>query len=184
MTKLTRMFCSIGWPAAACCWSTAATAKASAAARLSRITTTVRQVMRPHLTTARPRQAPFRPGEARVQQNGGMAKRSVSFAAAVALAAGTLAACGNAKSGLNTAGNSSGVTAHSVVVGGIASLSGPLPADFAPVFDGVQAYLNVVNSQGGVNGRTIDFRYKLDDASSPSQNTDQARALVDEDHVF
>jgi len=113
-----------------------------------------------------------------------MAKRSVSFAAAVALAAGTLAACGNAKSGLNTAGNSSGVTAHSVIVGGIASLTGPLPADFAPVFDGVKAYLDMVNAGGGVNGRKIDFAYALDDGSNSQVDATQARSLVEAHHVF
>jgi branched-chain amino acid transport system substrate-binding protein len=76
------------------------------------------------------------------------------------------------------------VSAHRIVVGGIASLSGPLPADFAPIFDGVHAYFNMVNAAGGVNGRTIDFAYGLDDGSNAEQDASQARSLVEADHVF
>ena len=93
-------------------------------------------------------------------------------------------ACGNAKSTVSTSGNADGVTAHEIVVGGIASLTGPIPADFAPIFDGVKAYLQMVNAEGGVNGRTIDFAYPTDDGSNASQDTAQAHNLVDQDHVF
>ena len=40
------------------------------------------------------------------------------------------------------AGNVAGVSNTEIVVGGVASLTGPIPADFAPIFDGVRAYLN------------------------------------------
>ncbi|MGH9303206.1 MAG: ABC transporter substrate-binding protein [Acidimicrobiales bacterium] len=95
-----------------------------------------------------------------------------------------LVACGNAKPGVTKSGNTNGVSAKRIVVGGIASLSGPLPADFAPVFDGVRSYLSMVNARGGVNGRKIDFAHGLDDGSNPSQDTVQARTLVQVDHVF
>ncbi|MGC9960795.1 MAG: ABC transporter substrate-binding protein [Acidimicrobiales bacterium] len=103
--------------------------------------------------------------------------------AAVVLAA-SLAACGNAKTTVNNGGNSNGVTAHSIVVGGIASVTGPLPQAFAPVFDGVSAYFDMVNASGGINGRTIKFAYQLDDESDPAIDVQQARALVQSDHVF
>ncbi|MGH9292880.1 MAG: ABC transporter substrate-binding protein [Acidimicrobiales bacterium] len=108
----------------------------------------------------------------------------VSAVSAGAVLAGTLGSCGNAGRVLSENGNTAGVSAHRIVVGGIASLSGPLPADFAPVFDGVRSYLNLVNAAGGVNGRTIDFAHGLDDGSNPSQDTVQARTLVQADHVF
>ena len=101
--------------------------------------------------------------------------------AAVALVA---AACGNAKPTVSNAGNVQGVTSSQVVVGGVASLTVPIPADFAPIFDGVNAYLNMVNAEGGVDGRRIEFRYPLDDGSNASQDTDQVRTLVEQDHVF
>jgi ABC-type branched-subunit amino acid transport system substrate-binding protein len=94
------------------------------------------------------------------------------------------ASCGNAKTTVTKAGNSNGVTAHSIVVGGIASLTGPLPQAFGPVFDGVKAYLDMVNAAGGINGRMIRFSYPLDDQSDPSIDVQQARTLVQSDHVF
>ena len=95
-----------------------------------------------------------------------------------------VAACGNAKATVSQAGNVAGVTSSRIVVGGVASLTGPIPADFAPIFDGVNAYLHMVNAKGGVDGRKIDFQFPLDDGSNPSQDTDQVRTLVQQDHVF
>jgi branched-chain amino acid transport system substrate-binding protein len=100
------------------------------------------------------------------------------------VAAGMLAGCGNATVSVSNAGNTDGVFAHRIVIGGLASVTGPLPAGFAPVFDGVNAYVDMVNAQGGVNGRRIDFAYQLDDQSSPSIDAAQARSLVDQYHVF
>ena len=102
------------------------------------------------------------------------------LAATTVVAAG----CGNAKTTVSNTGNANGVSSSSISVGGVASLTGPIPADFAPIFDGVKAYLSMVNAEGGVNGRTINFAYPLDDGSNPSQNTDQVRTLVEQDHVF
>jgi branched-chain amino acid transport system substrate-binding protein len=95
-----------------------------------------------------------------------------------------LTGCGNATTSVSNAGNTDGVFSNRVVIGGLASLTGPLPAEFAPVFDGVTAYVDMVNAEGGVNGRTIDFAHKLDDQSSPSIDSEQARSLVDQYHVF
>jgi len=96
----------------------------------------------------------------------------------------TLVGCGNAHVSVTYSGNTEGVFANRVIVGSLASETGPLPADFAPVVTGAQAYLDMVNAEGGVDGRRIDLAYKLDDQSSPSIDASQARALVDQDHVF
>jgi ABC-type branched-subunit amino acid transport system substrate-binding protein len=85
---------------------------------------------------------------------------------------------------VSNAGNTNGVTSSRIIVGGVASVTGPLPAAFAPIFDGVNAYLDLVNANGGVDGRKIDFAFPLDDGSNPSQDTDQVRTLVEQDHVF
>ncbi len=95
-----------------------------------------------------------------------------------------LAACGNATTSTSTNGNTNGVTPNKIVVGGLASLTGPVTGDFAPIYQGVQAYFDMVNAQGGINGRRIDFAYKLDDQSDPSLDSQLARTLVDQDHVF
>ncbi len=96
----------------------------------------------------------------------------------------TIAACSNAGQQTSSSGQVNGITANSITIGGLASLTGPLTADFAPTFDGVSAYVDQINSQGGVWGRKINFAYKLDDGSDPSQDVDQARNLVTEFKVF
>jgi ABC-type branched-subunit amino acid transport system substrate-binding protein len=111
-------------------------------------------------------------------------RAGVTACAALLLAGTVLAACGNASTNLSTAGNTQGVYPHRIVVGGLASITGPLPADFAPAIAGAQAYFDWVNANGGVNGRKIVLAYKLDDGSDPSEDATQARTLVEQDHVF
>ncbi|HEV2361230.1 MAG TPA: ABC transporter substrate-binding protein, partial [Acidimicrobiales bacterium] len=107
-------------------------------------------------------------------------------AAAVILVA---AASSNAKPAagpVGDAGNSDGVTSTSVTIGGIASQSGPIAADFSGIIDGVSAYLDMVNASGGVDGRKILYPVanQLDDAGDPSSDENAARTLVQQDHVF
>lgn len=111
-----------------------------------------------------------------------MRVRPVAFGLAVLL---VLAACSNAKSssGGSTA-SAPGVTATEIRVGGLAAITGPLGDQYEPIFKGVQAYIDMVNEQGGVNGRRIRLVAKRDDATNPSRNLAQARALVEEDKVF
>lgn len=112
-------------------------------------------------------------------------RRWGAVAAVVAVVVGVAAAgCGNARPSTSYAGNTAGVSAHRVVVGALASVTGPLPADFAPVVTGARVYLDMVNAAGGVAGRRIDLADTLDDESSPSVDASQARTLVDQDHVF
>ncbi|GAC1517805.1 MAG: hypothetical protein NVS1B12_06180 [Acidimicrobiales bacterium] len=51
-----------------------------------------------------------------------------------------------------------GVTADSIVVGNVSDLSGPVPGLFQGAVTGTQAYLNYVNSQGGVFGRQLKLQ--------------------------
>jgi branched-chain amino acid transport system substrate-binding protein len=103
---------------------------------------------------------------------------------AAALAGACLAGCGNAPSTVTHSGDADGVFASRVVVGALVSESGPLPADFAPILAGAEAYFDTVNAAGGVDGRRIDLAYPLDDGSEPTVDASQARVLVDKDHVF
>ncbi len=75
-----------------------------------------------------------------------------------------------------------GITPTGILLGGTASLSGPLAAS-AAVARGSDAYFRWVNARGGVHGRRIVYRY-LDDASDAAQATQAARQLVEEDGVF
>lgn len=79
---------------------------------------------------------------------------------------------------------SPGVTAHSIDVAAIGTLSGPIAADFASFVPGMQAYFDMVNTQGGVNGRLIDLAQNLDDGGNPSQFTALTHAAIDSDHAF
>jgi len=70
-----------------------------------------------------------------------------------------------------------GVTATSIKVGNIVSLSGALGPDaFAPSYFGANAYFEYLNqSLGGVHGRTVEF-ITCDDAEDPGKN----QACVDQ----
>src|ERR1700722_12357197 len=60
----------------------------------------------------------------------------------------------------NTAGAASsavpGVTAKSITVGNVSTLSGPVPGLFDGGPFGTEAYFAYVNAHGGVNGRKIE----------------------------
>ena len=62
------------------------------------------------------------------------------------------------------------------------------PARYAPGFgeivNGAQAYFNLINSQGGVNGRKIYIKYQENDGGSTTNDETEARTLVEQDHVF
>ena len=75
-----------------------------------------------------------------------------------------------------------GVTATSVLLGGTVPLTGEAAA-FGSVGTGAKAYFDYVNAKGGVNGRTIEYRY-YDDAYNPAQTVQLTRRLVEQDKVF
>jgi ABC-type branched-subunit amino acid transport system substrate-binding protein len=75
-----------------------------------------------------------------------------------------------------------GVTATSVLLGGTVPLTGEAAA-FGTVAPGAKAYFDYVNAKGGVNGRTIEYRY-YDDAYNPGQTVQLTRRLVEQDKVF
>ncbi len=73
---------------------------------------------------------------------------------------------------------SQGVSAHQIVVGSIANVTGPLSSDFAPIVNGVQAYFAMINAEGGVDGRTLKLAYTEDDQGSPTTDLSVAQQLV------
>ena len=50
--------------------------------------------------------------------------------------------------------------------------------------DGTQAYFDLINSEGGVNGRKIYIKYQENDGGSTTNDETEARTLVEQDHVF
>ena len=104
-------------------------------------------------------------------------------AAVVALAIG-MTACGNAKQTISNGGGSPGVSAHQIIVGSIANVTGPLSSGFAPIVNGVQAYFSMVNTEGGVDGRKLKLAYQEDDQGSPTTDLSVAQQLVLQNKVF
>jgi len=77
-----------------------------------------------------------------------------------------------------------GVTANSITVGTISTQTGTLASNFGSLIYGEKAYFDYINSQGGVNGRKIDYKYALDDGGNPTTFNQLANTLINQDHVF
>ena len=81
-------------------------------------------------------------------------------------------------------GDTDGITPTQVQVGALVTASGPLGGAYGDLVKGVKAYFDYVNGKGGINGRQLVVTQNLDDGTNPTRNTSQARALVEDDHVF
>ena len=80
--------------------------------------------------------------------------------------------------------NENGVTATAINVGAISTLTGSIASDFNGLSPGIKAYFDMVNAQGGINGRKLVLAYNLDDGGQPSQFTQLTHTLIDQDHAF
>jgi branched-chain amino acid transport system substrate-binding protein len=78
--------------------------------------------------------------------------------------------------------NGPGVTGTGIRIGQTVPFSGSA-SSFAIVARIETAYLRMINSKGGVNGRKIEL-IQLDDAYSPARAVEQTRRLVDSDEVL
>jgi len=75
-----------------------------------------------------------------------------------------------------------GVTDTTIKIGNIMPYSGPASA-YGIIGKTMSAYMRMINDNGGVNGRKINF-ISYDDAYSPPKTVEQARKLVESDEVF
>src|SRR6266700_7611181 len=75
-----------------------------------------------------------------------------------------------------------GATDTEIKIGNIMPYSGPASA-YATIGKTEAAYFNRLNSEGGINGRKIDF-ISYDDSYSPPKTVEQARKLVESDEVL
>jgi branched-chain amino acid transport system substrate-binding protein len=75
-----------------------------------------------------------------------------------------------------------GVTDTEIKIGNIMPYSGPASA-YGVIGKTEEAYFNMINAEGGVNGRKIKF-ISYDDAYSPPKAVEQARKLVESDEVL
>ena len=77
--------------------------------------------------------------------------------------------------------NALGVTDTEIKIGQTIPYSGPVSA-YGVIGRTEAAYFKMVNEQGGVSGRKINF-ISLDDGYSPPKTVEQVRRLVEQEHV-
>jgi branched-chain amino acid transport system substrate-binding protein len=75
-----------------------------------------------------------------------------------------------------------GVTDAEIRIGSIMPYSGPASA-YGIIGKTMSAYFKMINDNGGINGRKVNF-ISYDDAYSPPKAVEQARKLVESDEVF
>jgi branched-chain amino acid transport system substrate-binding protein len=75
-----------------------------------------------------------------------------------------------------------GVSDTTIKVGNIMPYSGPASA-YGIIGQTEAAFFKMINEEGGINGRKIDF-ISYDDGYSPSNTVEQARRLVEDDEVL
>ncbi|KIZ40473.1 MULTISPECIES: ABC transporter substrate-binding protein [Rhodopseudomonas] len=75
-----------------------------------------------------------------------------------------------------------GATDSEIKIGNIMPYSGPLSA-YGVIGETEAAYMKMINDQGGINGRKVNF-ISYDDAYSPPKTVEQARKLVESDEVL
>jgi len=79
------------------------------------------------------------------------------------------------------ASDAPGITATEITIGQTMPYSGPVVA-FSALGKGEVAYFNMINDQGGVNGRKIKL-ISLDDGYAPPKTVEATRRLVEQDGV-
>ena len=104
-----------------------------------------------------------------------LTRRTILAAAPSALAVAALPARAAKKYG-------PGVTDTEIKIGNTGPYSGPL-ANASPIPLSMKAYFEMINAQGGVNGRKITW-ISYDDGYSPPKTVEMTRKLVEEDNVL
>jgi branched-chain amino acid transport system substrate-binding protein len=97
------------------------------------------------------------------------------------LLAGSAAVGVVAFAGASRAEETPGVTATEIKIGSTTSLSGPVSA-LGTIARCQDAYFRMINEQGGIAGRKINFIF-YDDAFNPAKTVEQTRRLIEGDNV-
>src|SRR6202011_1985312 len=102
-----------------------------------------------------------------------------------ALLLGAAATCGALALGIGNglAQQTPGVTDKEIKVGAWIPLTGPVAPYGIPQRAGLEAYLNLVNDQGGIKGRKFSVVVE-DNGYNPQRTVSAARKLVTRDEVF
>lgn len=100
---------------------------------------------------------------------------TLAMTAAALFAASTCAALAQKK-------YDTGVTDTEIKIGNVEAYSGPASA-YGIIGKTEDAYFKMINDQGGINGRKINF-ISYDDGYSPPKTVEQVRKLIESDEVF
>ena len=101
----------------------------------------------------------------------------------------SLAACSNGDGGSGDGDGeggvkySQGVTDDKIIIANSAATSGSYAPVGVPFNAGIQAYLDMVNAQGGIDGRTIEFLH-IDDEFDPVKGKAALQSFVEDEGVF
>ena len=107
--------------------------------------------------------------------------RLLAGGAVLALAA---AGCGGGSSSGGGGGSSApGVTKTTITIGSTQPLTGVAAPGYSEIAPAAKAYFDFINSNGGINGRQIVYKY-VDDGYDPSKTVTQTKKLVLTDKVF
>jgi len=82
-----------------------------------------------------------------------------------------------------TANAETGVTEKEIVVGQFAAMTGPAAQLGQRLNVGINAYFRAVNTQGGINGRTLRLLTR-DDGYEPDRAVAAVKGLIEQDKVF
>src|ERR1700722_3156475 len=113
----------------------------------------------------------------------------IAMATAVALVAGGVAACGSsspsssAASGGTAAGGGTAAAPSVIKLGLITDLTGPFSSSFTSSEKGIEAYVDMVNANGGINGHKLSY-VVADTTSTITGAQTAAQELVQRDGVF
>ncbi|MFF2579693.1 ABC transporter substrate-binding protein [Streptomyces goshikiensis] len=115
--------------------------------------------------------------------------RPIRALAAAAAALALVCACNSASGGSlpgkpGDAAATRGVSAGSIKVGGIVSMTSASGYSKKDTDLGARARYLRANAEGGINSRTIDYIGAEDDGQDPGKNLAAARKLVQQDKVF
>jgi ABC-type branched-subunit amino acid transport system substrate-binding protein len=76
-----------------------------------------------------------------------------------------------------------GITADKILIGQTAGFSGTVAGGVKETTDGARLYINWINGNGGIHGRKIEI-VSMDDKFDPKLAAQNAKALIEEKHVF
>lgn len=98
-------------------------------------------------------------------------------------ASGSSSGGGSGGSGGANKASAVGITATKVTIGSHQPLTGVAAPGYSEIAPSSKAFFDYVNAHGGVNGRTIDYKFE-DDTYNPTTTNTVVRKLVSQDKVF